>query len=226
MNGTVTPVNFTRTIFSNDDAYATSLVTVFIDTYTSEALAWHPSAIKQQIEEDFPGTVSRLCFDRLMAGITLLTTNYFYRRVSVFIEVCNVLSGDTFDPTEFDPADSAECAWGITEAMLIHPPDEPEPFSSEIRAYIGAVLNSEGFVSAPDVLRIGTHANLRENVGEVFTDDPSMFAAIYQTQNGKKAEIESLLRSNLNDLMDQLRNLRLENGNVENVLRRIPKFTA
>ena len=51
----------------------------------------------------------------------------------------NVLAGSEFDPETFDPADSAECAWAVTEALLLSPPDERDTqpvFSDEIRKYI------------------------------------------------------------------------------------------
>jgi hypothetical protein len=45
----------------------------------------------------------------------------------------------------------------MTEALLIQPPDDDDenPFSEDIVAYIGQVLNQEGIISPPDILKGG-----------------------------------------------------------------------
>jgi hypothetical protein len=118
----------------------------------------------------------------------------------------------------FDIADAAECAWGITEALLLSPPDEDDeaPFSEEILAYIGKALDQEGIIKPPDILRLGTRAG--DLVGKIhtdFSDDPDMFSAIYQQEDEKTKEINDLVRGNLALLVRQLADLRLTNGDAQ-----------
>lgn len=208
-------------LLRNPATFATTLVTVLIDTYGSEALTWDPETIALELRDDFNVELSAENFDKLMTGISLLTTDEFYLLVPEFISVCNILSGDTYDPRTWDPADAEEVAWGITEAMLLAPPDnEEEPFTQEIRAYIGEVIDMEGIINPPDVLRIalrGSGKNLHNVPGE-FSDDPIMFESIYKLEQGKTDAIMGTLRKNLQQLTVQLSTLPLQNGDAKKAI--------
>lgn len=216
----LSPVDQRRNLWLNEDVYAATLLVLFIDTYGTEGLEWHPSTIKMQVEADFNVQLSKQTFDRLMAGITLVTTNYFYRNLPKFIDLCNILSGDDFDPGVFDPADSAECAWGITEALIINP-DPDEEFADDIRHYITQVLLSEGYVTPPDVLRIAIDADFTNRVKYNFSDDPEMFQGIYAVQQQKTGEITDMIRRQLGELLAQIQSLPLNNGQTDELIKRI-----
>ena len=152
-----------------------------------------------------------------MAGIHLLTSDAFYKSTPTFIEVCNVLSGGLYDPATWDPADALECAWGITEAMLLAPPDEDdeEPFSREIRAYIGAALDQEGILNPPDVLRIavrGTEHDLATQVAAQYDEETR--GVVARTEAAKVGEIGDRVRDNLRTLVGQLGALHLAHGDA------------
>lgn len=215
-----------KTLLNSPDTFATTLVTMFMDTYGSEALQWDPETISLEINDDFQLKLPVENFDKLMAAIHLLTTDEFYHLLPEFISTCNILSGDTYDPRTWDPADSEEIAWGITEGMLLAPPEEEaEPFTKEIRAYIGEIIDAEGIINPPDVLRIALRGNgndLRDVPGE-FSDDPVMFESIYKFEQGKTDEIVKGLRENVQQLVNQLGSLPLENGEAQAALDRIIK---
>ena len=188
-----------------------------------ECLQWHPAALRMEFEETYGLRLPSLTFDRLMAGVAVLTTDFFFQDVSRFIQLANVLSGSEFNPEEFDPADSVECAWAITEALLLRPPDEEdqEPFSDDVRRYVGLVLRNEGFVNPPDVLRIAIDGDLSDQVRTDYSDNPELFSVIYQVQLGKKEEVETVLREGLAELFEQLKSLPLKNGSTENLEKRV-----
>jgi hypothetical protein len=142
------------------------------------------------------------------------------------VALANVLAGDEFDPSVFDPADSAECAWAITEALLLSPPDDddPEPFSPEVRTYVGKVLRDEGYVTPPDVLKIALDGDFAEHVRYSFADDPEMFSGIHDVQAGKTQEIESVIREGLSELLDQLKALPLQHGSVAELEKMMQKI--
>ena len=215
-----------KTLLSSPDTFATTLVTMFMDTYGREALQWDPETISLEINDDFQLKLPVENFDKLMIAIHLLTTDEFYQLLPEFISTCNILSGDTYDPRAWDPADSEEIAWGITEGMLLAPPEEEaEPFTKEIRAYIGEIIDAEGIINPPDVLRIalrGGGDTLRDVPGE-FSDDPVMFESIYKFEQGKTDEIVKVLKENVQQLVNQLGSLPLENGDAKAALDRIIK---
>lgn len=210
-----------REVWANPDSYATTLVVLFVDRYGTEGLQWHPETIAMQVAEDFAVELPRPNRDRLLAAISLLTTNYFYKRLPQFNTICNVLSGDDFNPGVFEPADAADCAWGITEALLICPPDESEPFTDEIRQYVGQILRREGYVQAPDILRIALDADLSDQIRTTFADDPDMFQALHENQTAKTQECEQLIRENLDRLLAQITALPLSSGSTEQLRARL-----
>lgn len=210
-------------MWKSPQTFATVLITVFLDRFGTEGLSWDPSTVTMEVEQEFDVDLPQASFDKLMAAISLLTTDRFYKSLPDFITICNVLSGDVYNPAMFDPADGEEIAWGVTESMLIYPPEEDDPFSDEIRAYIGATLDAEGIINPPDILRIAIRsANVSTSVEE-FSDDPTMFNAIYDMESAKTGEIEQIVREKTVMLHDQLAALKLKNGSTEKVLAALKK---
>ena len=215
-----------RSIWTNNEAYATTLLLCFIDVYGTEGLEWDPMTIRAEIEEDFNVKVPAKVFNKLMAGINLASTDQFYTSLPDFIDLCNILSGDVLDPRWFDPADPGECAWGITEAMLISPPDREEenPFAQDIVGYIAETIKSHGIQNPPDVLKIGLKGDaeqIAENVAQTFSDDPEMYSAIWKVQQEKSEEIRVYVKTNLKNLLNQIEGLHLNNGDVSNIIKKM-----
>ena len=192
-----------------------------MDKFGTEALDWDPTTILLEIEEEFNVDLPQLALDKLLTAIQILTTDRFYKSLPDFIAFCNVLSGDTYRPDMWDPADAEEVSWGLTEALMIYPPDDDdqEPFTEEIRAYIGAVLDREGLINPPDILRIALREARVSPSIEDFSDDPQMFSAIYDLEEGKRADIEQTMRERTTLLAAQLSALNLDSGSTESVVK-------
>ncbi|NBT75288.1 hypothetical protein EBZ80_20800 [bacterium] len=202
------------------ETFASVLLTLYLDRFGVEALDWDPATITLEVEEEFDVELPQLSLDKLLVAIQILTSDRFFKNLPDFISFCNVLGGDTYRPDMWDPADAEEVAWGITEALLISPPDDsdPEPFTDEIRAYIGAVLDSEGIINAPDILRIALRAaRVSPNIAD-FSDDPTMFNAVYDLEAGKTEDINQSIRLKTDLLVKQLTALDLQNGNTKYVV--------
>jgi hypothetical protein len=211
-----------RELLLNPDTFATTMVVALIDVYGTEFLAWSPETTRMETEEDFSFKWRATNFDRLMAGIALLKTDSFYRSLPDFIELCNILSGSGATPGVFDPADALECAWGITEALLLSPPDSDEPFDEEIRAYIGKVVEMEGIIVPPDILKIGIlDQDRKHRITADFSDDPEMFNAVWDTEAQKTEEINEVVKARLFALVSQLQAVRLQNGNTEEIAKKM-----
>ena len=206
----------------NPNAFATTLLTIVVDVYGLEITTWLPDTIQMEIEDDFGIKLPNTSLDKIMAAIAILTGNDFYRSLPSFIELCNVLSDNYSTTGQFEPADAASVAWGITEAMLISPPDEndPDPFSKEIVSYVGEVVRSEGIMNPPDILKIGQFdSEIPKRVQADYADDPEMFATIYKYEAEKTNDINEMIKTGLKMLFEQLHQLRLENGNTGNAVK-------
>lgn len=207
--------------FSSPDTFATVLLTIFVDKYGTEGFQWSPETIAMEIAEDFNVQLSQPVFDRLMTAIDLVTSDSFYQSLPDFINQCNILSGDTYDPRTWDPADSLECAWGITEALLLSPPEDDNPFSDEIVGYIGKVLDEEGITNPPDVLKIAVRDKVPTNTVHEFSDDPIMFDSVYALETSKSDDITQALAGGLQRLATQLEALPLRTGNTKQVVKQM-----
>jgi hypothetical protein len=213
------PKNILQEALTSRETFASVLLTLFLDRFGMEALEWDPATITLELEEEFDIKLPQLTLDKLLVAIQILTTDSFFKSAPDFIDFCNVLSGATYRPDMWDPADAEEVAWGLTEALLISPPDEgdQEPFTDEIRAYIGSVLDSEGLINPPDILRIALRQVRVSPAIEDFSDDPEMFASIYEVERGKTEDINQTIVTKTQLLAAQLAALDLKNGSAKNV---------
>lgn len=214
------PRNPTQEMWRSPETFASVLLAAYLDRFGTEALDWDPSTATLEIEQEFDVDLPQQSLDKLMVAIQILTTDRFYKNLPDFITFCNVLSGDDYRPDMWDPADAEEVAWGITEAMIIYPPEdnEMEPFSDEIRAYIGAVLDNEGLMNPPDILRIALRtARVTPNIDD-FSDDPTMFNAIYDMEEGKKEDINRTIIMRTQQLAAQFKAVKLVNGKTDSVV--------
>lgn len=230
------PRGAAKRLLADPDTFATVLLVAAVDAFGPDCLydaddpdrgPWHASTFRSMLEAHFGVTVPKCNLDKLMAAVAVVTTDLFFKNADRFITLANVLAGDEFDPGEFEKADAVECAWAVTEALLLSPPDDdPEPFSDEIRAYIGFVLRDEGFVTPPDVLRIAVGGDFSADVRYNFADDPAMFSAIYAVQRDRTAEVEAVIRDGLLELRQQLAALPVSGGSTAEVVERIGRVLA
>ncbi len=224
MPATLSPMQLAKMTLLNEGTHATTLVAILLDRYGEQALGWHPTTRRMELEQDFHIEFPTILSDKLNAGVDILTSDAFFKQPPKFIQYCNVLSGSHPGFGEFDPASAMECAWGITEAMLIYPPDEDEPFTDEIRYYIGKVLHDEGIKTPPDVLRLGQWEE--PDFAGMSIDDPEMFQMEFEVQSDESKEISQLLRLGLQTVFRELQTYPFQNGNSRDLLQRVQKVAS
>lgn len=222
--GDRTPLGDLKPYWGNPQMFATSLITLFVDSYGTEGFRWDPATIQMDIEQDSGVDIPAVNFDRLLTAINLHNTNTFFTSIPDFLRACVVLSGHQLSPQAMILPDAVELAWGITEALLIAPPDDGDenPFVPEITAYIGQVLDSEGILNPPDVLRLATRdRELLDRVNYGYSEDPEMFSAITKMESSKTEDINTVIKGRMQALIMQLQILPIRNGKLEEVLKRM-----
>lgn len=213
-------IAYYRRVFQEQQLLTTPIVLGMLDLYGMDVLEWLPDTLRLEIQDDFQVPLRDPIMSRILSGFAILTTDDFYKSLPDFVLHCNVLSGDSFNPELWDPADAGECAWGITEALLLSPPEDDNPFSEDITAYIGAVLDSEGIMTPPDVLRIATRSRPDFDMG-AFNDDPEMMSAITTFENSKTTEINQMVEAGMKKMVSQIQELPLENGTSADILQKM-----
>lgn len=201
-------------------SHAATLAVVAIDLLGIECMTWHPETIRLELLAETGVDTPKPNLERLYAAATLLTSDSFYKRLPTFCNVARVLSGGSVDPNFWTPPGALECAWAITESLLLAPPEDADaaPFDDDIRAYLGMVLDDEGFMDAPDVLAIALrspeHAAARRSAAAHAATDPTVGDAAREMQRRRRGEMEATLRASLDLLVAQIEALKLENGDA------------
>lgn len=207
-----------RKMVLSDDVYGTTMLLWAIDTLGPEAvmgdddMVWHPQTIHMELSQALGVSLPKPAFDRLMAAVSILTTDAFYNDVKRFIQICNILSHDEFSPYVFDPADSLECAWGVVEATLIEPSEYG--FSEEIIGYMDAVLKEEGFIVPPRVLKPLLPDYVDDVDQSIFSDDPVLFESAYGIQQSRSDEVDNIVMERFAEIDSQIKALPLRNGSL------------
>lgn len=228
-----------RRLWAGTDGFGFTLLTHFVDHFWREfpdekspdrrsPLEWTPATIEMELAADLQVEPSATAMDRLQTAIAVLTGDSFFVSPVDFARGCVSLAGPFVPADHMAMPDCKDIAWGITEALLIRPPedDEREMFSPEVIGLIGQALDAEGIINPPDVLRIGARdTDWSARVSYDFSDDPEMFAAVQQVEASRTDEINATVRGGLRRMLEQLRDLPLRYGKTEPVaalLARLP----
>jgi hypothetical protein len=212
-----------KRLYEDPDSFATPLLVASWDLFGPELQEMDPEAIRLEIRIETGAEIVPENLSQLMAALTLLMDDSFYTSLPMFIQICNTLSGFVEDPLVFDLADAYDVAWGINEALLISPPENPQkPFSDEIMAYIRAVTKDAAVTYPVDVLSIAFPEHEFPDPAFGLVDNPEMYQAVRQAREETSSDLEQWLRQQWMLLFQQLAELPIENGNkAETFLRRI-----
>jgi hypothetical protein len=197
-------------MLSDDDTFASCLLAIAVDSYSTECFDWEPDTIVKELEDDFNIQMPQVNQDKVNALIVALTTDQFYRDPVVFWQTGNVLSGA---PANFvmgaDPLTVDEAAWAVVEVTLLDMPDGDQSvpeFSEDIGAMVGAILRSEGFIEPPQFLKFAEMP--RRPVGL----DPASEQAQYARQKELDQDLRDLIAGRIAQLNAQLQKLPLVSG--------------
>jgi hypothetical protein len=208
-----------KKLFELPDVYASALLVMLVDQYDFEFLDWQPETIALQLHNDFGITLPQSNLDKIMAAISIATTDRFWSDLPSFIHVCNVLDGSLFHPGVFAPATVDSLAWGLTEALMIDPPEGDkleDILSDEIRYYIGHVLNESGISQPPDILKVALYEDeFRKDPAGDFSGDTMMYEAIQGAIIEKNSDLQDVLEEKKIQLRQLLKRIPLKQGKYD-----------
>ena len=189
--------------------FATTIVAILLDQFGTEFFDFEPEVLREEIRMRYKVEIPEANMDKLMGLIAAMTTNMFYVSVPAFTHICNALSGSGANFHTWDPVESHEVAWAITEIALNDPPqpdnDFKSRFSADVQEYINMMLREEGLKNPPKILQMAEAISQEvEDADITFADDPVMFRAFYQNNANKGLEIKQYVQQNLRDLVHQL----------------------
>lgn len=209
-----------RSLLEDTDTPGSILLIICLDHFGTEFFDWEPDTLRLELKDELNADPSQVNYDKIWALVTYLTTDSFFQSLEVFIPTCNVLSNSEASFTDFDPADTEEMAWAITELNLIDPIEKPaEQFSEEIKTYVSAQIQADGLVRLPPMLAWGRLEGEPEDRVTLMEDDPPMFNAVWDHQQKNQKAVLQYVDSRLGELFKIMKDLPLMNGSTESILK-------
>lgn len=204
-----------QSVLMNEETPTTVLLVLIVDRYGLEALEWDPMALANQLVEDFDVSPPQITFDKLNAGVALLTTDRFYNDWEVFNSIANALNDDTVDFEILDMVTPEEAAWAITEASLLEDPDTRPAFGEELRRFLGVMLKENGLIRPPDVLKLADIPMDPEEPDTSLSDDPVMFGGWENKQAADAEDVVNYIKDRMRALIESLDALPVKGRDVD-----------
>ncbi len=210
----------TRTLamVHNPSALPTTLLLIALDQFGVEAMDWLPSVMVEEVQSLAKADVPPRNFDKLNGLIMALTTDRFYTEPKMMMDISNALAPD--GPVmfgSFDPPDTRELAWAVTELRLHEPGTDDalkKRYSDRVLTTMRLIMRDEGLVTPPSVLAF---AGKPGQGGDIAASGPAMFDAVRQSKNNQADQIGRWVESRFRKLAVQLRQITLEDGDMVEV---------
>lgn len=149
---------------------ATVVHAIMLDQYGEAVYDWDPVTCAMEAAADFKAEICTPAMDRWCAMQAVMGSDAFFKRLDVFLNVCNTLASGAPAFEVFDPVTSEEAAWAIAEVALNR---DMLPFSYPVRGYLRQQLRADGF--DPDA-----------------GDLPPVFAEVFETRPDERKIREAL----------------------------------
>jgi hypothetical protein len=205
-----------KDLFKSEGAFAASLLVAAIDVLTVEMFGWSPETIEVELSEYAGADIPQRCMDKLMAAMYIANSNEFWTSLPTFVDLVNVLNDDLAPAGTWDIATTKECAWAISEALLIAEPEHFDPndrktlLNKDIRGYIQQMMKREGYDFVPAALSGYIEAPDVDDA-RFFSEDPMMYETFSQISDEKTKSIDHYVRERLLRLNKQIDTLTLIN---------------
>lgn len=121
---------------------ATVVHAIMLDQYGEAVYDWDPVTCAMEVAADFKAEICTPAMDRWCAMQAVMGSDAFFKRLDVFMNVCNTLASGAPAFKVFDPVTSEEAAWAIAEVAMNR---DVLPFSYSIRGYLRQQLKADGF---------------------------------------------------------------------------------
>lgn len=126
----------------NPETLASVIHAIVRQKYGEEAYAWDPLTVYMELQADFGVDPDSVVTDRWSAISVVMTGDSFFKRPEAFLGICNTLADGRPSFDVFNPVETEEAAWAITEVSLNR---ELLPFSYAIKQYLKQILKADGY---------------------------------------------------------------------------------
>lgn len=194
--------------FKDTTEFTSVLLSMLVDMYGTECFEWEPETIKMELEGEFNTRIPRVNLDKIHAGITLLTTNNFYRDPVSFWHTVLAFTDRVISFQYLDEdLDAEDIAWAVAEAAILDPPDEDSEWGEEVAAFIGVILKQDGFYKPPSLLKFALMPT-KDQILDAETEQ-----AIMKRQSDLEEDLLDFVRERTHKLRESLMSAPLLSSN-------------
>ena len=195
-------MNKSAALIADNDVFASTLLVLMLDKFGEELLngeegPWTPEMLRMEIQDYFEVAIPDDNLGKLVAAISVITTNNFFRSLPSFLFTIHGLLGDGIDWSYAEPIDLEDLAWAMMEALLLSPPQEEDLFDSQIVAYCKTLIKREGLLAPPAVL---TFAKEEEAYGNITPCDENVMIEQADRTNAVNDYIEEQMQRLLQEI--------------------------
>lgn len=214
-----------RRLWQNEDAFMSSLLVSYVDMVgelaesPGEHTNWDAAVIISEITKLTGKEPPAINVDKLIMAMSLITEENprVFISPTLFNNYCNVLGGVSLKEQEktLIIASVEKMVWGIVEAALIlQKATEP---SEEVKAFINATLQDEGYLIPPSILR-GMPGIKTPDLGqEDLADDVDLYSAVAQHQIKNTDIVNANILFKLLNLAKELASISIADGSMKEV---------
>jgi hypothetical protein len=188
------------------EVYGTAVLAIAINEFGTECLDWDPNALELELTTLCRNEIPDATMDRLMAAISILTTDDFFRDIYAFSALCNALNRGVISGDMWIPADLDDVLWAVTEVrMLLGEGYSDTNYSDNINKYVGILLQREG-----STLKFAELDPEEERVYKAYDGDAVLEQAFWERQEEDRNNLEKENIRRLQEYMLQLSKLPIQ----------------
>lgn len=199
-------------LLQSEDTYGACLLGILCDLFGEELLTWSPTTIKMEINSYLGSKLNNAIYNKAMAAITIVTTDFMYQGVPQFLAIARALAGDGADADYSEPVDFDDLCWAIIEADTIWPfPNRDDKgriiLPPEVEKLLTYFQKQEGYQTIPPI----TNVAIQLPDDSKPEDSVSPDITVLSMSSDKMEELENKLASMKEELKHQIAELPLQN---------------
>ena len=164
-----------ESLLTNKDTIATTIISLVLDEYGTEALEWDPHTLESQMRDDFRVDMHPLLVDKMNTAVAGIVTNAYYKDWMAFMHAANVLNDATLNTDEIDFVTPEEAAWAITEMSFWEDAEDTPVFSPEVKKFLGTICEDANLILPPPILSMADLDEAEARATKTMLNDPDMY---------------------------------------------------
>lgn len=189
----------------DETLFGTTALILVLKHFGIDVLNWDPETIKLELK-DLKVNINYKVFNRLMAAIGIVATDFYWRDLDSFVITCNALLSGSNSTLFEDPATVYEMAWSLIESNVLV--KDQNIFDGKIKQYMIERLKFEGFLRPPKIFSI-TGIPMSLEIPAEATSNPDFVKLLYDKQKEKEEDLAAFSKDNLALLYDQITDLKI-----------------